>query len=58
MLTSFWGLLLNPWALWQYAHNMSGAVITAVFVMAALGAFYLLTEAISRACGRLSCAWE
>src|SRR5208282_4535002 len=28
MLTSFWGLLLNPWALWQYAHNMSGAVIT------------------------------
>ena len=43
-LTSFWGLLLNPWALWQYAHNMSGAVITAAFVMAAIGAFYILTE--------------
>jgi cytochrome d ubiquinol oxidase subunit I len=42
MLTSFWGLLLNRWALWQYAHNMSGAVITGAFVMAALGAFYLL----------------
>ena len=42
MLTSFWGLLLNHWALWQYAHNMSGAVITASFVMAAVGAFYLL----------------
>ena len=42
MLSSFWGLLLNRWALWQYAHNMSGAVITAAFVMAALGAFYLL----------------
>ena len=42
MLTSFWGLLLNHWALWQYVHNMSGAVITAAFVMAALGAFYLL----------------
>jgi cytochrome d ubiquinol oxidase subunit I len=41
-LTSFWGLLLNRWALWQYAHNMSGAVITAAFVMASLGAFYLL----------------
>ena len=41
-LSSFWGLLLNRWALWQYAHNMSGAVITAAFVMAALGAFYLL----------------
>src|SRR5437016_9847945 len=27
-VTSFWGLLSNPWALLQYAHNMSGAVIT------------------------------
>ncbi|HTV57368.1 MAG TPA: cytochrome ubiquinol oxidase subunit I [Verrucomicrobiae bacterium] len=42
-LASFWGLILNPWALWQYAHNMSGAVITGSFVMAALGAFYLLS---------------
>src|SRR6266581_5015769 len=25
-LSSFWGLLLNKWALWQYAHNMLGAV--------------------------------
>jgi len=41
-LTSFSGLLLNPWALLQYAHNMSGAVITAAFVMAATGAFYVL----------------
>ncbi len=41
-LTSFWGLLLNPWAGWQYAHNMSGAVITGAFVMAAVGALYLL----------------
>jgi cytochrome d ubiquinol oxidase subunit I len=43
-VTSFWGLLLNPWALLQYAHNMSAAVITASFVMAATGAFYLLEE--------------
>jgi len=42
LLSSFWGLLLNPWALWQYAHNMGGAVITGSFLMAALGAFYLL----------------
>lgn len=41
-VTSFWGLLLNPWALIQYAHNMSGAVVTGAFVMAAVGAFYLL----------------
>ncbi len=44
MLASFWGLLLNPWALWQYAHNMSGAVITGAFVVASVGAFYLLTK--------------
>ncbi len=43
-LASFWGLILNPWALWQYAHNMSGAVITGAFAMAAIGAFYLLAR--------------
>ncbi|HEY7727168.1 MAG TPA: cytochrome ubiquinol oxidase subunit I, partial [Candidatus Eisenbacteria bacterium] len=41
-LTSLGALLTNPWALWQYAHNMNGAVITAAFVMAGIGAFYLL----------------
>jgi cytochrome d ubiquinol oxidase subunit I len=41
-VTSFWGLFLNPWGLLQFAHNMSGAVITGAFVMAAVGAFYLL----------------
>ena len=41
-LSSFWELVLNPWAWWQYAHNMSGAVITGTFVMAAVGAFYVL----------------
>jgi cytochrome bd ubiquinol oxidase subunit I len=43
-LASFWQLLLNPWALGQYAHNMLGAVQTGCFVMAAVGAFYLLTH--------------
>jgi len=41
-LSSFWALILNPWAWWQYAHNMSGAVITGAFVMGSVGAFYLL----------------
>ena len=41
-VVSFWGLLFNPWALLQYAHNMSGAVITGAFVMSAVGAYYLL----------------
>ena len=43
-LSSFWGLVLNRWALWQYAHTMLGAVQTGCFVMAAVGAFYLLTR--------------
>jgi len=42
-LASVSALLLNRWALWQYAHNMIGAVQTACFVMAAVGAFYLLS---------------
>jgi cytochrome bd ubiquinol oxidase subunit I len=41
-VTSFWGLLLNPWALIQYSHNMCGALITGAFVMSAVGAYYLL----------------
>ncbi len=41
-LSSFWELVLNPWAWWQYAHNMSGAAITGAIVMASVGAFYLL----------------
>ncbi|HEU4941079.1 MAG TPA: cytochrome ubiquinol oxidase subunit I, partial [Candidatus Eisenbacteria bacterium] len=43
-LKSFWAFLLNPWAIWQYAHNMNGAVLTACFVMAGGGAFYLITR--------------
>lgn len=43
ILTSIWSLLLNPWALWQYAHNMIGSVVTGVFVMASVGAFYLIS---------------
>jgi len=41
-LSSFWQLVMNPWAWWQYAHNMSGAAITGAFVMTSVGAFYLL----------------
>src|SRR5208337_1522701 len=42
LLQSLWGLLLNPWLFWQYMHNMIGAVVTGSFVMAAVGAYYLL----------------
>jgi cytochrome d ubiquinol oxidase subunit I len=43
-VTSFWGVLANPWGLRQYLHTMSGAGITGAFVMAGTGAFYLLSR--------------
>ncbi len=42
-LSDFRAFLFNPWALWQYLHNMLGAVVTSSFVVAAVGAFYHLT---------------
>jgi cytochrome d ubiquinol oxidase subunit I len=56
VLSSFSELLLNPWIGWQYAHNMIASVVTGAFVMAALGAFYLLAgryEAYGRTFVRL-----
>jgi cytochrome d ubiquinol oxidase subunit I len=44
-LASFAEFLLNPWALWQYAHTMMAAVVTASFVVAAVGAFWSLSGA-------------
>lgn len=44
ILTSIAGLLLNPWILWQYTHNMTASVVTASFVMASIGAYYLLSR--------------
>jgi cytochrome d ubiquinol oxidase subunit I len=44
LLGSFARLLLNPWIFWQYLHNMIASVVTASFVMAGLGAFYLLAK--------------
>jgi len=34
--------LTNPWALVQFAHNQSAALVTGSFVIAAIGAFYQL----------------
>ncbi len=42
VLESFRRFLLNPWAFAEYAHNMTASVATASFVVAALGAFYVL----------------
>ncbi len=42
-LASLGDLLANPWLPWQYLHDMSAAVVTGAFVVAAVGAFYLLS---------------
>lgn len=43
-LTSFWSLVWNDWAVYQYLHNMGGAFVTGSFAVAALGAFYVLSR--------------
>lgn len=43
-LSSFWSLVLNEWAVYQYLHNMGGAFVTGSFAVAALGAFYVLSK--------------
>ena len=55
-LAGFWEFLFNPWALWQYAHNMAASVVTASFVMASVGAYWTLMglhESHARICLRL-----
>ena len=41
-IVDFQAFVLNPWALVQYAHTMVAAVVTGAFVMAAVGAYYVL----------------
>lgn len=58
-------LLLNPWAIVEYAHTMSASVVTASFVTSAIAAWWLLrrvhvdgarrTLRVSLAAGLLSC---
>ncbi len=44
-LADFFAFVGNPWALAAYAHNMIAAVVTASFVMTAVGAYYSLRGA-------------
>jgi len=43
-LSDLWSYLFNPWAIWQYAHNMSAAVTTSSFVVAAVGSYWSLMK--------------
>jgi len=43
ILDSLATFLLNPWTFVQYAHNMTGSVVTGSAAMCAVGAYYLLS---------------
>ncbi len=43
-LSSLGAVFANPWAIWMYLHAMLGAVVTACFAVAAVGAYYLLVR--------------
>ena len=58
-LDSFRDFLLNRWAFAQYAHTMIASVVTASFVVAAVGAYYMLQRRhleSARICLRLGTA--
>lgn len=44
VLTNFGALFSNPWFLPSFLHNQMGSVVTSSFVVAAVGAFYLLNN--------------
>lgn len=44
LLNSLSALIFNPWAIWQYLHNMCGSVVTASFVVSGGGALYVLLD--------------
>jgi cytochrome d ubiquinol oxidase subunit I len=43
-IDDYWAVLLNPWALIQFTHTQGAAVVTGAFVVAGLGAYYLLAR--------------
>lgn len=44
ILSSWTSLLFNEWAFWQFWHTILGGVVTGSFVVAGIGAFYLLLK--------------
>jgi cytochrome d ubiquinol oxidase subunit I len=44
VLNNFGALFSNPWLLPSYFHNQAASLVTASFVVAAIGAFYLLNN--------------
>jgi len=43
-VANFLAFLFNPWAIVEYVHNMVASVVTASFVVTAVGAYYTLRD--------------
>jgi cytochrome d ubiquinol oxidase subunit I len=43
-LDNVWAVLLSPFARWQFAHVLTGAIVAGGFIVAGIGAYYLLSE--------------
>lgn len=43
-LTSLTAVLTSPFAVWQFLHVLSGAILTGGFIVAGIGAYYLLSK--------------
>jgi cytochrome d ubiquinol oxidase subunit I len=55
-IASMADFLLNRWALIQFVHNQTAALVTGSFVLAAVGAYYVLRDVHSEQ-GRLYLKW-
>jgi cytochrome d ubiquinol oxidase subunit I len=43
-LQSIWPVILSPFARWQFAHVLTGALVAGGFIVAGIGAYYLLSN--------------
>ena len=43
-MDSLWTVITQPFAFWQYAHVLCGAILTGGFLVAGIGAYYLLAR--------------
>jgi cytochrome d ubiquinol oxidase subunit I len=43
-MADLWAVLFSPFAIWQFLHVMVGATVAGAFIVAGVGAYYLLSE--------------
>ncbi len=43
-LQNIWRVLSSPFLFWQFAHVLAGAILCGAFIVAGIGAYYLLSE--------------